>query len=90
MSEKAMSKSNEKLVHLASKCITKETLDAIEAESLEDYGSKLNKTLKGKVLRLKFIGEEIEGKEGKKAKRKREGAEKAQERAVKFNKKSDK
>ena len=65
MSEKAMAKSNEKLVHLASKCITKETLDAIEAESLEDYGSKLNTTLKGKVLRLKFIGEEIEGKEGK-------------------------
>lgn len=65
MSEKAVGRSLEKVKHLATKCIKADKLDKIEAESLEDYASQLNKVLKNKVLRVKFTGEEIEGKEGK-------------------------
>lgn len=65
MSEKAMGKSLEKIKHLATKCIKADKLDKIQADSLEDYASELFKVLKNKVLRVKFIGEEIEGKEGK-------------------------
>ena len=65
MSEKAVGRSLEKVKHLATKCIKTEDLDKVEAESLEDYASQLNKILKNKVLRVKFTGEEIEGKEGK-------------------------
>ena len=65
MSEKAMPRSLEKLTHIGTKCVTRETMDSISADSLEDYGKKLENTLKGKVLRIKFTGEEIEGKEGK-------------------------
>lgn len=65
MSEKAMGKSLEKIKHLATKCIKADVLDKIEADNLEDYGTNLTKALKNKVLRVKFVGEEIEGKEGK-------------------------
>jgi hypothetical protein len=65
MSEKAQDMSLRKIKHLATKCIKVSVLDKIEADSLEDYASALFKTLKNKVVRVKFVGEEIEGKEGK-------------------------
>ena len=65
MSEGAKPKSLEKLLHLGTKCISRDAMDSIQGDSLADYGANLNTALAGKVARVKFVGEEIEGKEGK-------------------------
>lgn len=64
MSERAIDMSKRKLNHLATKMVTKEKLDKVKAESLEDYGSKLDSLLGGKSCRVKFTGEEVDGNKG--------------------------
>lgn len=58
MSEKGRAKSFEKIKHIATKVVKEATVDAIKAESLEDYGQKLQNILMGNSLRMKFVGEE--------------------------------
>jgi len=64
MSEKAKKMSTEKIIHLFSRMVTKKELDKMKAESLEDYGSKLDSLLGGKSCRVKFTGEEVDGNKG--------------------------
>jgi hypothetical protein len=53
-----------KIKHLATNVVTEDKIDAIEAESIEDYGSQLNALLAGNNVRVKFIGEEYENQNG--------------------------
>lgn len=64
MSERAMARSIQKIKHLATKMVTEEKIDAIEADNLEDYGSALDTLLGGKSCRVKFTGEEVDGNKG--------------------------
>jgi hypothetical protein len=61
MSERAIARSIQKIKHLATKMVTEEKIDAIEADNLEDYGSALDTLLGGKSCRVKFTGEEVDG-----------------------------
>lgn len=58
MSDKGRSRSLEKIKHVATKVVKAAEVDSIEADTLEDYGSKLQSLLMGKSLRMKFVGEE--------------------------------
>jgi len=58
MSEKGKVRSFEKIKHIATKVVKEADIDGIKAESLEEYGSKLQDLLMGKSLRMKFVGEE--------------------------------
>lgn len=57
-SEKAIAKSMEKIKHIATKVVTEEELN--NAKSVEE----LRDLLKGKVLRMKFTGEEYQNTSG--------------------------
>ena len=65
MSPAAQSKSMEKLVHIATKCVTRDAIDTVGGDSLVDWGKNVNQLLAGHKLRMKFIGNEIAGKDGK-------------------------
>jgi hypothetical protein len=58
MSEKGRARSLEKIKHIATKVVKEAEVDSIQAETLEDYASKLQNLLMGKSLRMKFVGEE--------------------------------
>jgi hypothetical protein len=65
MSEGAAKKSLSKIKHLATKVVTEDAFNAVEATDLEDLANKLNKLLKGKtVAEMKFIGEEYKNSNG--------------------------
>jgi hypothetical protein len=65
MSEAAQTRSMEKLLHIATKVVTRDAVDAVGGNSLAEFGNNLNGLLAGKKLRMKFIGNEIAGKDGK-------------------------
>ena len=58
MSEKSSEMSMKKVLHLATKVVKRTQIDAITANSVEEYGALLHKLIVGKHLRLKFLGEE--------------------------------
>lgn len=65
MSTAAQPKSMEKLLHIATKCVSRDAIDGVGGNNLVDWGKNLNQLLAGHKLRMKFIGNEIAGKEGK-------------------------
>lgn len=58
MTEKSSEMSMKKILHLATKVVKREQIDALTAGSVEEYGALLNRLIGGKHLRLKFLGEE--------------------------------
>ena len=65
MSAAAQPRSMEKLVHIATKCVTRDAIDTVGGDNLVDWGKNVNQLLAGHKLRMKFIGNEIAGKDGK-------------------------
>jgi hypothetical protein len=61
MSDAAMPKSLEKLKHMASVIIGNDSIDAIEADTIQDYSKKLTVALKNKPFRMKFTGKQTVG-----------------------------
>lgn len=64
MSEKSTPMSMKKIIHIATKCIKRSSLDAIKADSLEEYGAMLNKLLRNRSLRIMFSPEEYKNAKG--------------------------
>lgn len=58
MTDKGQQKSLQKIFHLATRIVKASDINAVTAENLAEYGTKLNALLSGKSVRLKFIGEE--------------------------------
>jgi len=58
MNERAQKYSLEQIAHLATKCVTKEELDATTGKDVESYADALAKLLRNKSLRMKFSGQE--------------------------------
>lgn len=58
MSEKAVSRSMQKIVHIATKVCTREQLNSLTASTVEEYAAMLNKLLRNKALRLMFSPEQ--------------------------------
>ena len=64
MSEKAVSRSMQKIVHIATKVCTREQLNALTATTVEEYGAMLNRLLRNKALRLMFSPEQYVNAKG--------------------------
>lgn len=58
MTEKSSEMSMKKILHLCTKVVKRAQIDALTANSVEEYGALLNRLIAGKHLRLKFLGEE--------------------------------
>jgi hypothetical protein len=65
LSTGAVKRSLEKIVHLGTKLVTREQIDATDADTATEYGANLNKLLRGKKVRIKFSGEQVQGTNGK-------------------------
>lgn len=59
-SEKAFKISMPKLIHLATKIVTREQFDAAESETVDQYAIKLSRILLNKPLWVNFSGREYE------------------------------
>ena len=66
--EKSAPYQNRKIKHLSNAIVTAQETDATlgSISSLADYAAKLNALLGGKPVRIKFVGKEVAGKDGKK------------------------
>ena len=65
LSEAASKRSLEKIKHIATKVVTEEAINAVSGNDAATYAQNLSKLLVGKSLRIKFSGEEVQGKDGK-------------------------
>lgn len=63
-SEKAVKRSMQKILHLATKVVKRAQIDALNASSTEEYGAMLNKLLRNKALRIMFSPEEYQNSKG--------------------------
>jgi hypothetical protein len=65
MSENAKKRATEALIHLATKVVTRDEIDAVTGTTIEDYASGVNKLLKGETWGvLKFKGQEYTNSNG--------------------------
>jgi hypothetical protein len=65
MSDAAMPMSLRKIKHIATKLVEESVIDGVEAPSIPAYAKAISPLLCNKMLRVKFVGKEIQGKEGK-------------------------
>lgn len=64
-SEKSTQISLRKIKHMLTKIVDETTADGIFASTLTEYAAAISKYLVNNTLRIKFNGEEVQGKEGK-------------------------
>lgn len=54
-----------KIKHIATKVVTEAQIDNVAGNNLNEYAMNLSKLLINKKLKMKFVGTEVKGKEGK-------------------------
>lgn len=61
----ALDISMSKIKHIATKVVTEAQIDAVTGNNINEYAMNLSKLLINKKIRMKFVGTEVKGKDGK-------------------------